>query len=182
MTAPISTCLSTTPPADPEEHVFRPLVPEEDTFALKLLKAYYEPGVLPLRDDPFKRLPAPDSFHALTHHLSLYILALRHDEAQLADAVYIQIRHYYASTGHTASPFRLEYVYNHTEGPNALRAFLAETAACRLVLCRDKRADAARGVVGPEEALSKSMRALVAKGGDLAVDLMAAVVRLSVYA
>ncbi|KAF2812152.1 uncharacterized protein BDZ99DRAFT_568892 [Mytilinidion resinicola] len=192
MTAPIPTRESTTPPVDIEEHVFRPLTPEDDTFALRMFNAYQDPAFASQRANPSARLAAPDSFHALTHHLSLYILALRHDEPQLAAAAYAQIVDYYARTGHSASPFRLEYVYDHTEGPNKLRAYLAESAAARLVSCGGKSGNASRSsfvgmggvqvVVGPEVAVSKSMRDVVAKGGDLAVDLFAAVVKLSVDA
>ncbi|OCK79820.1 hypothetical protein K432DRAFT_354170, partial [Lepidopterella palustris CBS 459.81] len=123
---------STPPSADLEEHIFRPLIPETDKFANDFLEVYVE-AQYPTDSTAIFTLPQPTTFHELTHHISLYILATRHGYLDLCTVVLDQIRQYYTDTGFTASPFRLDYVYTHTNEPCDLRDFLVESAASRIL-------------------------------------------------
>ncbi|OCL11663.1 hypothetical protein AOQ84DRAFT_229016, partial [Glonium stellatum] len=130
-----STICSPTPP-DLEEHIFRPLTPETDQFAQSMFEAYLSSQAATYAlspEDVSNILPHPTSFHAVTHHISLYILALRGGHTALCTTVLDQLRRYYAENNFTASPFRLAYVYAHTDGPCSLREFVIESAASRIL-------------------------------------------------
>jgi len=72
------------------------------------------------------------------------------------------IRNYYIKLGLTSPPYRLEYVYAHTIGPDLMRDFLISSAAWRAV---------------NEPPLSDSMKEVIFKGSDLAVDFAEALVK-----
>jgi hypothetical protein len=110
-------------------------------------------------------LSPPTDFHAMQHHIGLYILALQFRVERLANRVLDLVRAYYRSRNLTAPAYRLDFVYEHTQGACALRRFLVGTAAYRVL--------AEQGVGG-------AMRGLVYGGGELAVDLVEAVVRVCV--
>jgi hypothetical protein len=104
-------------------------------------------------------LPGPSGFHSMQHYLALYVLALQFRIERLQNEILDHVRAYYRSANMTAPPYRLEYIYSATQGPNKMKAFLVATAAFR---------------VSCEGALSEIMKDVVAKGGDLAVDLVGA--------
>ena len=72
------------------------------------------------------------------------------------------MKKFYTEDGMTAPPYRLEYIYKYTDPavPDPMREFLVQSAAARLLA--DGR-------------LSGSMRDLIAKGGQLSVDLILAI-------
>jgi hypothetical protein len=142
----MSTSTYDLPMADPEEHVFPQLTPATDRFAQRTYNAYNQatseaadamegvtlngPNIQP---EPALHVVVPDNFHALTHHISLYILALRDGNQTLADLVFAQIREYYETKSFTPSAFRLEYTYTNTDGPCQLREYLVNRAAERVL-------------------------------------------------
>ena len=85
------------------------------------------------------------------------------------------IRDYYAVENMTASPFRLEYIYQYTSGPNLMRKFLVSTAAFRSLAEKSVEGTAADGSV---EYLSTSMKSMITKNGDFCVDFVDSLVRL----
>lgn len=80
------------------------------------------------------------------------------------------VRAYYHNNNMTAPAFRLEYIYTFTEFPNPMRNFLTESAAYR-ALCGD---GVAKGIY-----LSDSIKELLHKGGDFAVDFPNALIKLT---
>ncbi|OJD31692.1 btb poz-like protein [Diplodia corticola] len=102
-------------------------------------------------------LRGPNDFHSMQHYMCLYVLATRFQIERLRNDVMDQVRAYYRRANMTAAPYRLEYVYEGTPGPNHMRRFLISTAAYRYLCEREPK-------------LSDSMRGVVAKGGDLAID------------
>jgi hypothetical protein len=108
-------------------------------------------------------LPGPSGFHSMQHYLALYVLALQFRIEKLQNQILDRIRAYYRSANMTAPPFRLEYIYSATEGPNKMKEFLVATAAYR---------------VGCEGGLSDIMKGVVVKGGDLAVNFVDALLKL----
>ncbi|KAK0615443.1 hypothetical protein DIS24_g11801 [Lasiodiplodia hormozganensis] len=110
-------------------------------------------------------LRGPTDFHSMQHYLCLYVLATRFGIERLKNDVMDQARAYYRRSSMTAPAYRLEYVYGGTAGPNHMRRFLVSTAAYRYLCER-------------EPTLSESMRGVIAKGGELAVDFAEALARL----
>jgi hypothetical protein len=108
-------------------------------------------------------LPGPSGFHSMQHYLALYVLALNFRIEKLQNQIMDRIRAYYRSANMTAPPFRLEYLYSATDGPNKMKAFLVATAAYR---------------VGCEGHLSEVMKDVVGKGGELAVNFVDALLKL----
>lgn len=80
------------------------------------------------------------------------------------------VRAYYRHQSMTAPAFRLEYIYTMTKLPNPMRNFLVQTAAFR-ALCESPPA--------PGVYLSESIKGVVSKSADLAVDLPEALIKLS---
>jgi hypothetical protein len=107
-------------------------------------------------------LPGPSGFHSLQHYLGLYVLALQFRIEKLHMQVLTQVKVYYRVYKMTASPFRLEYIYAATEGPNQMREFLVGTATERVVC---------------EGRLSSVMKEVLAKRGDFAVDFVQALLQ-----
>ena len=72
------------------------------------------------------------------------------------------VKQYYIEGGMTAPPYRLEYAYQYTNPaiPDPMREYLVQSAASRVLV---------------DGTLSGSMRDLVAKGGQLSVDLILAI-------
>ncbi|EOD43137.1 putative btb poz-like protein [Neofusicoccum parvum UCRNP2] len=110
-------------------------------------------------------LHGPTDFHSMQHYLCLYILATRFGCERLKNEVMDHVRAYYRGANMTAPAYRLEYVFDSTSGPNHMRRFLVHTAAYRYLCEREPR-------------LSDSMRGVVEKGGDLAVDFAEALAAL----
>lgn len=78
-------------------------------------------------------------------------------------------RIYYRQNSMTAPAYRLEFIYTYTDVPNHMRNFLVTTAAYRC-LCE---APAEPGMY-----MSHSIKTLLEKGGDFAVDFAQALVKL----
>lgn len=72
------------------------------------------------------------------------------------------IRNYYAKLSLTSPPYRIEYIYSHTIASDLMRDFLISSAAWRAI---------------NEPPISDSMKALLAKGGDLANDFIEALIK-----
>jgi hypothetical protein len=101
-------------------------------------------------------LNMPTDFHSMQHYISLYCLAVKFQVQKLADEVTDLVRTYYREKNMTAPPFRLNYIYEHTPEPCAMRRFLVATAAYRVL---------------HQGGLSNVMKDLIEAGGQLAVDL-----------
>lgn len=80
------------------------------------------------------------------------------------------VRAYYHHQSMTAPAFRLEYIYTMTKLPNKMRSFLVHTAAFR-ALCEVPPA--------PGVYLSESIKGVLSKNVELAVDFPEALIRLS---
>lgn len=80
------------------------------------------------------------------------------------------VRAYYRHQSMTAPAFRIEYIYTMTTLPNHMRNFLGQTAAYR-ALCETPPA--------PGVYVSESIKGVVRKIPDLAVDFAEALVKLS---
>lgn len=80
------------------------------------------------------------------------------------------VRLYYHRQSMTAPAFRLEYIYTMTHLPNPMRRFLVQTAAFR-ALCESP--------LGKGVYLSESIKGILKKGGDVAIDFAEALVKLS---
>lgn len=81
-------------------------------------------------------------------------------------------RIYYASEKLTAPAFRLDYIYTAIHEPNAMRKFLVQTAAYR-ILCEQPDEDDS----GP--LISDSIRGALMKNNEMAVDFAEAAIELS---
>ena len=108
------------------------------------------------------KLTGPTDFHTMQHYLGLYVLASRFQIEKLENEVMDLTRAYYRATHMTSPPYRLEYIYENTQGPNKMREFLVATAAQRTI------ADGGMGGV---------MRDVLGQGGELTVDFLEALVR-----
>lgn len=109
-------------------------------------------------------LTGPSDFHTMQHYICLYVLASTFEIERLKNSVMDLVRYYYRSSNMTAPPYRLEYVYERTKGPNKMRAFLVSTATYRM-LC--------------EGAVSEAMKGVVGRGGDLVADLCECLVKMN---
>lgn len=78
-------------------------------------------------------------------------------------------RHYYHGEKMTAPAFRLEYIYTYTHEPNLMRSFLIQTAAYR-ALCEQTSV--------PGAYISDSIRGVLAKNNEMAMDFGEATVQL----
>nr|POE54332.1 succinate dehydrogenase assembly factor 2, mitochondrial [Quercus suber] len=78
-----------------------------------------------------EKLGGPTDFHSTQHYLGLYVLARAWECEDLENEVMDLVRNYYATEHISASPYRLEYIYTYTSGPNPMRRFLVSTAAFR---------------------------------------------------
>jgi len=110
-------------------------------------------------------LAGPSNFNGMQHYLCLYVLASRFNIERLKNEVMDVVRAYYRTANMTAPAYRLDYIYDNTDGPCQMRRFLVTTAAYRVLCERDPK-------------MSESMKGVVAKGGDRAVDFAEALVRL----
>lgn len=106
-------------------------------------------------------LNGPSDYHSMQHYISLYVLALHFRIERLCNEIMDMVRRYYRSANMTAPAYRLQYIYETTHTPNAMRRFLIGTAAYR-ALC--------------EGTLSGSIRDQVSKGGELSMDFMKALI------
>lgn len=79
-------------------------------------------------------------------------------------------RTYYRSEKLTAPAFRLEHIYTATHEPNYMRTFLVQTAAFR-IMCEQPEDE--------EKLISDSMRGVLAKNNEMAVDFAEAALELS---
>lgn len=79
------------------------------------------------------------------------------------------VRHYYAAKDMTAPAFRIEYIYAYSNGPNAMRGFLVSTAAFRALNETPQY---------PGVFLSDSIRDLLAKNSEIALDYVNALIAL----
>lgn len=106
-------------------------------------------------------LNGPSDYHSMQHYLALYVLALHFRIERLCNEIMDMVRSYYRTANMTAPAYRLQYVYEHTDKPNAMRRFLINTAAYR-ALC--------------EGGISGSIRDCLFKGGELSLDFMKALI------
>jgi hypothetical protein len=127
--------------------------PDLDEFAMGLFIRYLYGATL----------TGPTDFHTLHHYMALYVLALKFQTPRLPDLVTDLVRIHYRTNNITASPFRLHYIYTHTNHPCGMRRFLLASAAYR--------------VLG-QGALSNIMHDLVENGGELAADFAGELVRM----
>ncbi|KAF2231739.1 hypothetical protein EV356DRAFT_451486, partial [Viridothelium virens] len=112
------------------------------------------------------KLSGPTDYQSFQHYICLYLLGRRFQISPLQNDIMDHVRAYYRQQAMTAPPYRLEYIYENTLEPCPMRIFLTTTAAYR-VLC-----EPAKG------GLSEAMAAVVARGGDLAVDFVNAMAEL----
>jgi hypothetical protein len=110
-------------------------------------------------------LPGPTDLHTMQHYLGLYCLASTFRIERLSNECMDLVRHYYRTANITAPPYRLDFVYENTRGPCAMRRFLIDTAAYRVLV---------------EGRLSEVMRQMVRAGGDVSEDLLSEVLRYHV--
>jgi hypothetical protein len=94
------------------------------------------------------------------------------------------VRHYYAEQNMTAPAYRLEYTYHYTQGPNHMRHFLVSTAAFRC-LEEAPHPDLAaanpmlhKTFYAPGSNVSDSIKAVLAKNPEMAIDFIEELVRL----
>jgi hypothetical protein len=94
------------------------------------------------------------------------------------------VRHYYAHQNMTAPAYRLEYIYHYTQGPNHMRHFLVSTAAFR---CLEEAPHPDLAVANPMlhktfyapgSNVSDSIKAVLAKNPETAIDFIEELVRL----
>lgn len=97
----------------------------------------------------------------MQQYLSLYVLASRFQIEKLENEVMDLTRAYYRAADMSSPPYRLEYIYENTDGANKMREFLVATAAQKAV---------EDGEVG------KVMKDALAQGGELCVDFVRALV------
>ncbi|QIX00256.1 hypothetical protein AMS68_005773 [Peltaster fructicola] len=109
-------------------------------------------------------LEALDSFHSLTHWYGLYAISVRFDMEELRNHAMDTIRHYYRGHIQTASPFRIEYVYQFAPEQDQLRDFVIASAASRAIITGQ---------------VSESMRGIITKGGDIGFDFAQALINYS---
>jgi len=126
--------------------------PEFDEFAIALFVRWLYGA----------KLTGPSDFHSMQHYIALYVLAETFRIEKLKNSVMDLVRHYYRTSDMTSPPYRLEYIYGHTSGPNNMRTFLIRTAAYRMMY---------------EGGVSDAMKQIIRKGGDLPVDLMETVMK-----
>lgn len=93
------------------------------------------------------------------------------------------IRHYYASQNSTAPAYRLEYIYHVTRGDNLMRRFMINTAAFRALEEAPKQELTANTLLhktfyAPGTHVSESIRGVIAKNPEIAVDIVEALVKL----
>ena len=79
-------------------------------------------------------------------------------------------RAYYRQHNMTAPVYRIEYIYTFTDTPNYMRKFLITTAAYRY-LCDPP--------IAPGTHLPDTMRTILVKRGDVAVDFAEALINLN---
>jgi hypothetical protein len=99
----------------------------------------------------------------MQHYISLYVLASKFRMPKLGNQVIDLVRVYYRNKDMTAPPFRLNFIYQHTTGDNAMRRFLVASAAYRVL----KRGN-----------VSNVMRDIISAGGQLPVDLVKEMVKM----
>ncbi|KAL1310704.1 hypothetical protein AAFC00_000962 [Neodothiora populina] len=116
------------------------------------------------------KLHGPTDFHSMHHYLALYVLGFTWDVEDLCNGVMDLVRAYYRHESMTAPAFRLEYIYTMTQLPNAMRNFLTQTAAFRVLY---------ESPLAPGVYLSPSIKGVISKSPDLAVDFAEALVKLS---
>ncbi|CZT17481.1 uncharacterized protein RCC_03315 [Ramularia collo-cygni] len=120
--------------------------------------------------DNHDSLGGPTDFHTFQHYLDLYVLAKKSNIEELQNKVMDLIRNYYRAERMTAPAFRLEYIYTATHEPNAMKLFLLQSAAYR-ILCEQ-----------PDDSghlISDSIRGTLSKNNEMAVDFAEAVIELS---
>ncbi|KAF1813620.1 hypothetical protein P152DRAFT_480867 [Eremomyces bilateralis CBS 781.70] len=108
-----------------------------------------------------KSLHRPTDFYGLQDYLGLYVIGDQFNYEALKNEAMDFVRAYYRDKNMAAPPYRLEYIYEATKTPNKMREFLVHTAAYKM-LCE-------------KEVPAPGMCEVVGKGGELAVDLLKAV-------
>ena len=144
--------------------------PDMDVFAFPLLVKWLPTGQLDMPEG------ISDGFHAATHVLNLYLIATKFMIEPLCNQVMDVMRRWFRENDTTASPFRVQTIYDGTTGDNKMRKFLIMTAAYR-ALCGSKNPNNSQWANG----VSDSMKKLLRPGGDLAVDYCEALVFLATH-
>ncbi|KAF2091910.1 hypothetical protein K490DRAFT_61345 [Saccharata proteae CBS 121410] len=129
--------------------------PDLDEFAFALFNRWLYGAVL----------KGPSDFHSMHHYLGLYIIGERFRIERLKNETTDLVRAYYRASNMTAPAYRLEYLYENTQGPNPMRRFLVTTTAYRFLCESDK-------------GLGESMTRVLSKGGQLALDFITALATL----
>lgn len=99
----------------------------------------------------------------MQHYLGLYVLANRFGIEKLENEVMDLTRAYYRQTDMSSPPYRLEYIYENTSGPNKMKDFLVASAAQHAV---------------QEGGVGAVMRDVLGQGGDLTMDFVDALVKV----
>lgn len=109
------------------------------------------------------QLSGPMDFHTMQHYLGLYVLATRFQVEKLENEVMDLVRAYFRAANLSSPPYRLEYIYENTRGPNKMREFLVGTTAQRVVA---------------DGGMSNVMKDVMGQGGGLTVDFMEALIKV----
>lgn len=137
--------------------------PEFDEFAMALFTRW-------LHDEHC--VHGPHDFHSLNHYLCLYALARRFGIESLQNQVMDTVRHYYHQEQMTAPPFRLDYIYANTSGPNKMKEFLVATAAYRVLAKGLPESYNVGYTFKQTEPISDSLEGVLRGGGDVAPDFV----------
>lgn len=144
--------------------------PEFDEFAMAMFTKW-------LRDEHCLR--GPHDFHSLNHYLNIYALARRFGIESLQNQVMDQVKRYYHQESMTAPPFRLEYIYANTSGPNKMKEFLVASAAYRVLSKGLPESDSVGYTFKQTEPVTDSLRGVLRGGGDVAPDFVDVLILLA---
>ncbi|KAK4556678.1 hypothetical protein LTR86_006249 [Recurvomyces mirabilis] len=155
--------LSETPEPLPEQTTF-----EDADEASMALFGHYVTG---------KKLGGPTDFHSCGHYLGLYVLGQKFGCEGLENDVMDHTRTYYHTSTMTASPFRCQYIYTYTPGPNLMRKFLISTAAWRALYDHTSKPEHNDETTNTDTpGLSTAMMEVLAKDPIMSADFMHALI------
>ncbi|KIW07736.1 uncharacterized protein PV09_01666 [Verruconis gallopava] len=127
--------------------------PELNEFAFALFNMWLYGG----------QLSGPSNCHTVQHYLGLYVLATRFQIEKLENEVMDLIRAYHRGSNSSCPPYRLEYIYENTSGPNKMREFLVSATAYHIVA---------------EGSMTNVMRNVLGHGGELTMDFVDSLIKV----